>query len=156
MLASVRNLFSPMNDNKLMVGIIMIFLNIGSKYIDFGFSKTQEQALRNGLAKEMLIFAIVFAGTRDIVIAILMTASFVALSDYIFNENSKFCIIPHVLTKIKKNINTKEDDDANITDKDEKAALELLRKLELKRRKNQQIDFVNFMISKKTLSMGSI
>ena len=134
----------------------MIFLNIGSKYIDFGFSKTQEQALRNGLAKEMLIFAIVFAGTRDIVIAILMTASFVALSDYIFNENSKFCIIPHVLTKIKKNINTKEDDDANITDKDEKAALELLRKLELKRRKNQQIDFVNFMISKKTLSMGSI
>jgi hypothetical protein len=145
-----------MNDNKLMVGIIMIFLNIGSKYIDFGFSKTQEQALRNGLAKEMLIFAIVFAGTRDIVIAILMTASFVALSDYIFNENSKFCIIPHVLTKIKKNINTKEDDDANITDKDEKAALELLRKLELKRRKNQQIDFVNFMISKKTLSMGSI
>lgn len=156
MLTSVRNLFSPMNDNKLMVGIIMIFLNIGSKYIDFGFSKTQEQALRNGLAKEMLIFAIVFAGTRDIVIAILMTASFVALSDYIFNENSKFCIIPHVLTKIKKNIHTKDEDDTIITDKDEKDALEVLRKLELKRRKNQQIDFVNFMISKKSLSMGSI
>ena len=156
MLASVRNLFSPMNDNKLMVGIIMIFLNIGSKYIDFGFSKTQEQALRNGLAKEMLIFAIVFAGTRDIVIAILMTASFVALSDYIFNENSKFCIIPHVLTKIKKTIHIKEEDDTIITDKDEKDALEVIRKADLKRRKNQQIDFVNFMISKKNLTMSSV
>jgi len=156
MLSSVRNLFSPMNDNKLMVGIIMIFLNIGSKYIDFGFSKTQEQALRNGLAKEMLIFAIVFAGTRDIVIAILITASFVALSDYIFNENSRFCIIPHVLTKIKKNIHTKEEDDSLITDKDERDALELLRKIELKKKKNQQIDFVNFMISKKNLPMSSV
>ena len=155
MLTAVRNLFSPMNDNKLMVGIIMIFLNIGSKYIDFGFSKTQEQALRNGLAREMLIFAIVFAGTRDIVIAILMTASFVALSDYVFNENSKFCLIPNVLTRIKNNIHTKEDDTV-ITDKDEKDALEVLRKLELKRRKNQQIDFVNFMISKKTLGVSSI
>jgi len=145
-----------MNDNKLMVGIIMIFLNIGSKYIDFGFSKTQEQALRNGLAKEMLIFAIVFAGTRDIVIAILITASFVALSDYIFNENSRFCIIPQVLTKIKKNIHTKEDNDTIITDKDEKDALELLRKVELKKKKNQQIDFVNFMISKKNLTMSYV
>lgn len=155
MLATVRNLFSPMNDNKLMVGIIMIFLNIGSRYIDFGFSKTQEQALRSGLAREMLIFAIVFAGTRDIVIAIIMTASFVALSDYIFNENSRFCVIPQVLTKIKNNIHTK-DDDTIITDKDEKDALEVLRKVELKKKKTQQLDFVNFMISKKSLSMGSI
>jgi hypothetical protein len=145
-----------MNDNKLMIGIIMIFLNIGSKYIDFGFSKTQEQALRNGLAKEMLIFAIVFAGTRDIVIAVLMTASFVALSDYIFNENSRFCIIPRVLTNIKTNINTKEENDTIITEKDEKDALEVLRKVELKKRKNQQIDFVNFMISNKNLTMSSI
>lgn len=156
MLTSIRNLFSPMNDNKLMIGIIMIFLNIGSKYIDFGFSKTQEQALRNGLAKEMLIFAIVFAGTRDIVIAVLMTASFVALSDYIFNENSRFCIIPRVLTNIKTNINTKEENDTIITEKDEKDALEVLRKVELKKRKNQQIDFVNFMISNKNLTMSSI
>lgn len=156
MLSFIRNLFSPLNDNKLMIGIIMIFLNIGSKYVDFGFSKTQEQALRNGLAREMLIFAIVFAGTRDIVIAVIMTASFVALSDYIFNENSRFCIISQVLTKIKKNIHTKDDDDTIITEKDERDALEILRKLELKRRKNQQIDFVNFMISKKNLTMNPV
>jgi hypothetical protein len=154
MLATLRDWFSPMNDNKMMVGIIMIFLNIGSKYIDFGFSKTQEQALRNGLAREMLIFAIVFAGTRDVVISILMTASFVALSDYIFNENSRFCLIPHVLTNIKQNINITDND--IITDKDERNALEVLRKLELKRRKNQQIEFVNFIASKQNLSMTAI
>ena len=154
MLTTVRNWFSPMNDSKLVIGIMMIFLNIGSKYVDFGFSKTQEHALRNGLAKEMLIFAIVFAGTRDIVIAILMTASFVALSDYIFNENSRFCIIPHVFRNIKHSITIVDND--IITDKDEKDALEILRKAEIQKKKNQQINFVNFMVSKQSLPMSSV
>ena len=154
MLTTIRDWFNPVNENKLMIGIIMIFLNIGSRYIDFGFSKTQEKALRNGLAKEMLIFAIVFAGTRDIVISILITAAFIALSDYIFNENSRFCIIPQVLTNIKQNINTEDND--IITDKEERDALEVLRKIELKKKKNQQIDFVNFMISKQNLSMTAV
>ena len=147
-------LFKPMSDNKLIMGLLMIFLNVGSKYIDLGFSKTQEQALRIGIAREMLIFAIVFSGTRDIVISILITASFVALSDYIFNENSRFCVIPRVLGNIKQNIDTTEND--IITDKDEKNALEVLRKIEMKRKKQQQIEFVNFMLSKQNLSMSAI
>ena len=147
-------LFKPMSDNKLIMGLLMIFLNVGSKYIDLGFSKTQEQALRVGIAREMLIFAIVFSGTRDLVISILITASFVALSDYVFNENSRFCVIPHVLGNIKKTINISEND--VITDKDEKDALEVLRKIELKRKKNQQIEFVNFMLSKQSLPMSAV
>ena len=150
----MSELFKPMSDNKLIIGMLMIFLNVGSKYIDLGFSKTQEHALRVGIAREMLIFAIVFSGTRDLVISILITASFVALSDYVFNENSRFCVIPHVLGNIKKTINISETD--TVTDKDEKDALEVLRKIELKRKKNQQIDFVNFMLSKQNLSMSPV
>ena len=153
MLTKISDWFKPMNENKMMIGIIMIFLNIGSKYTDFGFSKTQEHVLRSGLAKELLIFAIVFAGTRDIVISIIVTASFVALFDYIFNEKSRFCLIPHVLRNAKQKIDVVEND---ITDKDEKDALEVIRKAELKRKKNQQIDFVNFMLSKQNLSMHTV
>ena len=39
------------NNSKLFAGLVMIMLNIGSKYIEIGFSKTQEEALRAGLAQ---------------------------------------------------------------------------------------------------------
>ena len=58
------------NESKLVIGLAMIMLNIGSKYVDFKFSKSQEQMLRNGIARELLIFTIVFMGTRDILYAI--------------------------------------------------------------------------------------
>jgi hypothetical protein len=73
------------NESKFVIGIAMILLNIGSKYVDFKFTKAQEQMLRNGIAREILIFTIVFMGTRDILYAILLTAAFIILSEYAFN-----------------------------------------------------------------------
>ena len=71
MIETIHNVLRPINESKLLVGIMMIFLNVGSKYIDLGLSKTQEQVLREGLAREMLIFAISFMGTRDIPTALI-------------------------------------------------------------------------------------
>ena len=44
------------NSSPYLAGVTMILLNIGSKYVEFGFTKTQEQALRNGLARELILF----------------------------------------------------------------------------------------------------
>ena len=54
--------------------------------IDIGFSKTQEQALKNGLAREILIFSIAFTATRDIVTAFILTGTFMLLSDVLFRN----------------------------------------------------------------------
>jgi hypothetical protein len=99
-LSSLKQVINSLNDSKLLSGLIMIVLNIGSKYIEIGFSKTQEQALRNGLARELLIFAVVFTGTRDIILSLLITAAFITLSNYLLNEQSKYCLIPNHLRKI--------------------------------------------------------
>ena len=69
-------------------------LNVGSRYVDVGFSKSQETALRNNLIREILIFAMMFTATRDVVTSTLMTAAFVILSDFLLNEKSRYCIIP--------------------------------------------------------------
>ena len=69
-----------LNNSKFLLGVAMLLLNVGSKYVEMGFSKTQEEALRNGLGREILIFAMVFMGTHDIILSIMMTASFVVLS----------------------------------------------------------------------------
>ena len=80
-----KGYLSIINESKLLVGIAMILLNIGSKYVDFKFTKAQEQLLRNGIAREILIFAIVFMGTRDIAYALLLTSAFIILSEFAFN-----------------------------------------------------------------------
>ena len=45
-------------------------------------------------------------GTRDIVIALILTCVFILFADYLFNDNSGYCIIPS--SYIKK-VNDKDD-----------------------------------------------
>lgn len=141
MIAIINELFRPFNESKFLVAITMIFLNVGSKYIDLGFSKTQEQALRDGLAREMLIFAISFMGTRDIMTAFIMTAAFVVLSDILLNEESKYCIIPNKLKKIKAMMDT--NNDGIITPDEEHKALQILEIAKKQRLKDVQATFLS-------------
>ena len=143
MLDYIHSFLRPINESKLLVGMMMIFLNVGSKYIDLGLSKTQEQILRDGLAREMLIFAISFMGTRDIPTAIILTASFTILSNIVLNENSKYCIIPHKMKKIQELIDT--NGDGVISHQEELHALEILEKAKKQKLKDVQGTFMSFM-----------
>ena len=67
----------------------MIMLNIGSKYITIELSKSQEQYLRNSVARQMLIFAISWMGSRDILTALALTAIFNILTQHLFNEKKQ-------------------------------------------------------------------
>jgi hypothetical protein len=145
MLTTLQSFLRPINESKLLVGMMMIFLNVGSKYIDFGFSKTQEQILRQNLAREMLIFAVSFMGTRDIATAIILTASFTILSNMAFNEKSKYCVIPNKMRKIQRMIDT--NDDGHISFEEEKRAIEVLEKVKLQRLKEVQGTFMSYMNS---------
>ena len=97
-----KTMLKPVNESKLVMGIVMIFLNVASKYVELGFSKTQEHALRNGLGREILIFAIAFTATKDLVTAILITAAFQILSNVLFHEDSRFCLMSEKIKKISK------------------------------------------------------
>ena len=132
-----------LNDSKFLMGVAMLLLNVGSKYVEMGFSKTQEEALRNGIGREILIFAMVFMGTHDIILSIIMTASFVVLSNYLFNEKSKFCLIPHRLQSIARI--TDKNNDKRISQAEEKAALDTLRKAEEQRKKEVQGNFTSYL-----------
>ena len=143
MLDVVKQTIYKINNSKFLAGIVMLLLNVGSKYIELGLSKTQEQALRNALTRELLIFSIIFMGTNDVILSILMTAAFVILSQHLFNDNSKYCIIPNRLRKIKNYIDINNDN--IISEDEEKKALEILRKSKKQKEKENQIKFLNFM-----------
>jgi len=143
--SSIQNSLNSLNNSKFVLGITMLLINIGSRYIELGFTKTQEQALRNGLGRELLIFAIVFMATHDIVISTLMTASFIVLSDYLFNENSRFCVLPARLQKIAELVDKNNDNE--ISAEEERQALETLRKAEQQKKKKEQDIFNSFLIN---------
>ena len=64
---TIKYFLNKINSSKLLAGIVMLLLNVGSKYIELGLTKTQEHALRNALGRELLIFSVVFMGTHDII-----------------------------------------------------------------------------------------
>ena len=105
-----------LNSSKFFAGIIMILLNVGSKFITIQFSKSTEEYMKYTLSKQILVFAMSWMGTRDIYTALGLTAIFTILSDHLFNEESSFCIVPynyrilHTLSDTNNNGNVSESE----------------------------------------------
>lgn len=140
---SFSDTIKNINGSKLLVGISLLLINVGSKYVEMNFSKTQEEALRNGLGRELLIFAMLFMGTHDIIISILMTAAFIVLSNYLFNENCRYCIIPKSMRRINALVDRNKD--GIISPKEEKDAIELLKKAEEQKKHKEQGEFLKYL-----------
>jgi len=83
-----------LNNSKLFAGLLMLLMNIGSKYITVKLSDSQEAFVRNYVAREVIIFAVCWMGTRDILLATMLTASFFVLTQHLFNETSPLCVLP--------------------------------------------------------------
>lgn len=90
-------MFETINENKLLIGLMMIFMNIGSKFIVIELSETQKELLSNSILRQVLIFCIAFVGTRDVVIALVLTAVFVILVDGLLHEGSPLSVLPSTL-----------------------------------------------------------
>jgi hypothetical protein len=87
-------IINTLNTSKLLVGVCMIMFNIGSKYILIDLSKSQEQLLKSFVLRRITLFCIFFVATRDLVVSFVLTASFVVLALNLFNEDSKYNIVP--------------------------------------------------------------
>ena len=115
-----------LNNSKFFAGIIMILLNVGSKFISIQFSKSTEEYLKMSLSKQILVFAMAWMGTRDIVTALLLTAVFVILSEHIFNEESPYCMVPQQHRILHKLVDT--NGDGVISEEELNSAIQVLEK----------------------------
>jgi hypothetical protein len=135
-----------LNSSKFFAGVVMILLNVGSKFISIQFSKSTEEYLKMSISKQILVFAMAWMGTRDIYAALGLTAIFVILSDHLFNEESRFCIVPQhyrVLDKLQSAIDT--NDDGKVSDDEINAAVAVLEKAKKEKQKQvQQNLYSNF------------
>ena len=125
-----------LNDSKFFAGIVMLIMNIGSKYAVVELSHTQESYLKYTLGRLLLVFSILWIGTRDIVSSLFLTAVFVLLVDYLFNENSKYCIIPEKYKELREEMGER------VTQQQVNEAIYTLKKARSMKEKNKQDDLI--------------
>ena len=117
----VHEQVQALNSSKIFAGIMIITLNIVSRFVNIKLSKTMESYLKYTFSKYVLVFTIAWMGTRDIYIALFIMGCFVIASDFLFDEESMFCILPdefkdHHLTILEENeakTNVTEEEIAN-------------------------------------------
>ena len=95
-----------LNNSKYFVAIMMLLLNLGSRYISMELSQFHEDFLSSVFIRRLLVFTVVFIATRDIKVAFISTAVFIVIVSGLFNEDSKYCILPNV--NDPRNINKQE------------------------------------------------
>ena len=132
-----------LNNSKFFAGIVMILLNVGSKVISIQFSKSTEEYFKSSLTRQILIFAMAWMGTRDIYVALALTAIFVVLSDHLFNEESDYCVVPHHYRILHKLVD--KNGDGLVSDSELNEAILTLEKAKReKQRKMQKEAFSKF------------
>ena len=129
------SILKSLNDNKFFAGIVMLTMNIGSKYVSIELSKTQENYIKYSLGRQILIFAVLWMGTRDIVTSLILTVIFILFADYLFNEHSQYCIIPDNYKELNITMDTSNN---KVTQKEVNDAIQVLKLArKLKKDKNE-------------------
>ena len=131
MLKNIDNVVQTLNGSKFFAAFVMLMLNIGSRYIDVKFSKSQEHYLKNTLGKHILVFAVSWMGTRDIYMALTITLFFILLVDFVLNEDSELCVVPNTLTKVEQQYDL--NNDGIISEDEIRKAQEILKKSTLQK-----------------------
>lgn len=101
--SSMHSYVSELNNSALFAGLVMLIMNVGSRYVQINLSESTEEYLKHILKKEILVFAIAWMGTRNIYYSLIITACFIILADHLTNEQSEYCMLPqHIRDRNKE------------------------------------------------------
>ena len=132
----LHNNILAINNSKLFAGLMIITLNIASKFVNIKLSKTVESYLKFTFSKQILVFAIAWMGTRDIYASLMLTAAFTILSDHFFNEDSTYCIVPEKYRVLSKAMDTNSD--GKVSQEEVNNAIAILSKAKKEKQKQKQ------------------
>ena len=81
------------NMNPYVLGLAYILLNLGGRFMTMSVTPGQEAFLQNIVFRPLLLFAIMFIGTRNIVVAFWLTLVVILCLHFLFNENSSWYLL---------------------------------------------------------------
>jgi hypothetical protein len=89
LLASVQDI----NMNPYLLGVAYIVLNLGGRFMVMSVTPAQEAFMQNIVFRPLLLFAIMFIGTRNLIVAFWLTMVFLFVLHYLLNENSDWYLL---------------------------------------------------------------
>ncbi len=81
------------NMNPYVLGLAYILLNLGGRFMVLSVTPGQEAFLQNIVFRPLLLFAIMFIGTRNLVVAFWLTLTVLLVLHYLLNENSDWYLL---------------------------------------------------------------
>ena len=81
---SVKDSFSCINENKYIIGLTMIMLNIGARFIIDELDDDLRKIISNTIVRRVVIFCSFFMATKDLFTAVVLTIIFVILINEVF------------------------------------------------------------------------
>ena len=83
-----------LNTNPYLIGMFMLLLNLGGRFLSLELTKKQETFLQAPWIRPILFFTVIFIATRNLAVAFWITVFFFFVIWVVANENSPFCMIP--------------------------------------------------------------
>jgi hypothetical protein len=91
-LSPLEAILGSFNGNLYFIGIMMLVLNLGGRFLAMEITKDQETFFQNPWVRRFLIFVVLFVATRNIIVAFWLTVVVVIVLGFLFNENSALSI----------------------------------------------------------------
>ena len=75
-----------LSENKIFIGLIMVLVNIGARFIIEELSEEHKTIIQNTYFRKLVIFCSVFMATRDIGVALIVTLIFAIVINEILGK----------------------------------------------------------------------
>ena len=108
-----------MSENKIFIGLIMVLVNIGARFIIEELGEEHKKIIQNTYFRKFVVFCSVFMATRDIGVAFIVTLIFAV-------------IINEILGKEEEEEDSKEETDKSVVKSKIDEQIQLLNSLKEK------------------------
>ena len=129
------------NDSKIFAGLMIITLNIVSRFVTINLSKSMESYLKYTFSKYILVFTIAWMGSRDIYIASTVMLIYIIVVDYLLNDDSVFCVLPEEFKDYHTDLLENDGDNQDVSEEDIKKAEKVLEKA---KKQDKQINLESY------------
>ena len=89
MFQNIQESIGNMNENKLFIGLMVITVTIGGRFIVDEFNDSQKKMINNKLVRRLFAFCVFFMATRDICTSFILTIIFALVMSSLVGDDSE-------------------------------------------------------------------
>lgn len=79
-----------MSENKIFIGLIMVLVNIGARFIIEELNEEHKLIIQNTYFRKLVVFCSVFMATRDIGVSLIVTIIFAIIINEILGKEEEY------------------------------------------------------------------